>query len=312
LGGFLEECERRQGVISVEAVDCIDASDPARANATVELTASVAGAIDGGAAFSLSSSEVDGDGRIRLGFESADAIVPEGDYDVRVDVTGATVNDDGTVTLTLSVSTTGGERSWTDVADRTDDGSGRRAPDATDGIRDRDVPPFEDTELLAHVYESCDTFAEMADEIEMDVTAETVRRYMVDHDIHEPNSYDTDSDGDETDADTWEEATVDASATAVDGGIGDGRDDRDTPVVIADGIGLPDDVTVETLIETVRRSNTIYEFKREVGIERDRALDVLRELNLLDFFAGRLDSDVEREIRREEVIERLRDAPACQ
>jgi hypothetical protein len=79
-------------------------------------------------------------------------------------------------------------------------------------------------------------------------------------------------------------------------------------VVLADGIGLPDDVTVETLIETVKRSNTIYEVKQNVGIERQDALEMLRELNLLDLVVGRLATEAERDISREEIVDRLREA----
>ncbi|MFC6962460.1 hypothetical protein ACFQL7_09030 [Halocatena marina] len=156
----------------------------------------------------------------------------------------------------------------------------------------------------------------MPDELGMDVTAETVRRYMIDYGIHEPNSYNTattdDSDDTlpepDTDADvdskpdttTETDQDTPAPATASDEG------DLQTPVVVADGIGLPDDVTVETIIETVRESNTIYEVKRDIGIERENTLDMLRELNLLDLVVGRLATETEREISREEVIERLR------
>lgn len=168
----------------------------------------------------------------------------------------------------------------------------------------RDVPPFEDRELLEKVYESCDTFAEMPEAIGMDVTAETVRRYMIDHGIHEPNSYNTNrSETGETEAgaDTDEEDAGDA-------------DDEEPPLaddepitVVADGIGLPEDVTVDAIIDTVSRSNTIYEVQRDIGVDRDEALEVLRKLNLLDLVVGRLATEGDRRMSREEVIQRLRE-----
>jgi hypothetical protein len=120
---------------------------------------------------------------------------------------------------------------------------------------------------------------------------------MVDYDIHQPNSYDTGSD----EADAVEEADDP-----------DPEADGQSPVVIADGMGLPDDVTVDTLIETVKRSNTIYEVEQDVGIEREDALEMLKELNLLDLVVGRLATEAKRNISREEVVDRLREASATQ
>jgi hypothetical protein len=243
-----------------------------------------------------------------------------------------------------------GETANTDTETDADD-SGGISP------RERDVPPFRDPELLAEVYESCDTFAEMTDELGMDVTPETVRRYMVDFDIHEPNSYNTGSDESDTDdgdseahsddvsdshGDDESDAHDDAESTVDDGGGPEFTDDGaepvsadaepdladtdpdladtdpdsvvgdETPVVVTDGIGLADDVTVETLVETVRRSTTVYEIKQEMGVQREDALELLRELNLLDLVVGRLATEAEREISRDEVVRRLREASATQ
>jgi len=158
----------------------------------------------------------------------------------------------------------------------------------------------------------------MTDAIGMDVTAETVRRYMIDYGIHQPNTYDTndgsgeeadagpDSDAGEIDAEADAPAPTEEERPAPETGTGaDG-----SPVVLADGIGLPDDVTVETLIETVRASNTLYEVERDIGVEREDALDMLRELDLLDLVVGRLDTQSRRDISREDVVERLREASA--
>lgn len=150
----------------------------------------------------------------------------------------------------------------------------------------RSVPPFKDPELLQEVYDTHDTFAEMAEALDMHVTGETVRRYMIDHDIHKPNSYGT-------------ESTMTAG-TAVEG-------DNSEMVVISDGIGLPEDVDVEALIDTVNRSSTIYEVMEDLGLERTEAHDLLKELNLMDLVMGRLSNDANRNITREDVIDRLRD-----
>ncbi|GEM_PF-4449740 len=156
---------------------------------------------------------------------------------------------------------------------------------------ERDVPPFKNPELLQEVYDSNDTFAEMAEALDMDVTGETVRRYMIEYDIHQPNSYRT-SDASES-SDTREER----SNTA---------DDSQQLVAIADGIGLPEGVSVEDVIETVNRSNTIYEVKTDLELDRQEAHEMLKDLNLMDLVLGRLSDDSGREITREDVVDRLR------
>ncbi|MFD1600426.1 hypothetical protein [Halobellus rarus] len=57
-----------------------------------------------------------------------------------------------------------------------------------EAARDESVPPFEDTEYLQCLYDSCETFAEMSEKINMAVSDETVRRYMIDADIHSPSA----------------------------------------------------------------------------------------------------------------------------
>lgn len=162
--------------------------------------------------------------------------------------------------------------------------------DSGDESGGEDVPPFRNPELLQEVYDTHDTFAEMADALEMDVTGETVRRYMIDHDIHQPNSYRADSG-----------AASPATPTATE------SDDRADLAVRPDGIGLPDGVTVEELIETVSQSNTIYEVKEDLGLERMEAHTMLKDLNMVDLVLGRLSNDTSRDITREDVVERLRE-----
>ena len=198
----------------------------------------------------------------------------------------------------------------------------------------RDVPPFRDPDLLAEVYDSCETFAEMTDALGMDVTSETVRRYMIEHGIHEPTPYrrreteaqsadTTAEDGD--DADETEPASTAEAAEPVGADTttaGDATDtpeneasvteiaDVEDPVVLADGIGLSEEIDVDTLIDAVRRSRTIYELKQEIGVDRADAVATLREYDLLDLVVGRLDSDGQNAVTREEVVERLRTVSA--
>lgn len=80
---------------------------------------------------------------------------------------------------------------------------------------------------------------------------------------------------------------------------------------LADGIGLPEDVTAETLIETVKRSTTLHEVKRDLDMERQDVLEMLKELDMVDLVLGSLGTETDRDITREDVIERLREASAA-
>lgn len=51
-----------------------------------------------------------------------------------------------------------------------------------------DLPAYRDREKLASVYEQYDTFPEMTEALGVDVTPQTVRRYMIQFGIHEPAS----------------------------------------------------------------------------------------------------------------------------
>ncbi|RQG97285.1 hypothetical protein EA473_04260 [Natrarchaeobius chitinivorans] len=185
----------------------------------------------------------------------------------------------------------------------------------TSARRGSDVPPFEDPELLAEVYDSCDTFVEMSEAIEMDVTAETVRRYMIDYGIHEPTSYDTGgSENDEPSADHDTDVETDESESESDrfAGSADRTEsnrsaDESAPVVLTDGIGLPDDVTVEALVDTVSNSGTIYEVRHDLGLERDETFELLSQLDLVEYVVGRVATEHEREISSEEIVAKLRE-----
>lgn len=50
----------------------------------------------------------------------------------------------------------------------------------------REVPKYQDPERLAAVYDEDATFEEMRQELGVEVTAQTVRKYMINHGIHEP------------------------------------------------------------------------------------------------------------------------------
>ncbi|PSP85019.1 hypothetical protein BRC83_03680 [Halobacteriales archaeon QS_1_68_17] len=332
LANLLDECE--QSGVEVRRVTPRDGDDLLAGEdlaAEVELAVSLASA-----AVSTGDAALD-DGRLAVRFDVLAPILP-------ADIGGASVtpgetwiNDDGTVGVSLAVRT---PPAATDRADRSA-GVGEMEPvDDADGtdLGDRDIPPFEDPDLLASVYERCDTFAEMTAELGLEVTPETTRRYMIDCGVHEPDSYDTDggrpagSTSEETggtdadgaagsgeDADGAAVDGEDADGTTVDGGDVDDRPaddtdpgggDRADPPIVADGLGLPEGTTVDELIGAIRDSNTVYEVSRTMGVERERARDLLADLNLLDLVVGRLAAEDRRQVPREEVVERLRQSTA--
>ncbi|MFB6117237.1 hypothetical protein [Halosegnis sp.] len=158
-------------------------------------------------------------------------------------------------------------------------------------IRDESVPPYKDTEYLAALYESCATFEEMSRHIEMDVVAETVRRYMVDAGIHTPDSYETTTD--DTEGDTGEQA--DASVPEL-------PDES----AVADVVDLPTGVSVSDIVDAVVDATTVYEVTRALGVGQNRTRELLAELGLLEQVMHRLTDD-HRGRSREAVIERIQE-----
>ena len=297
LGDFLEACEGELGTVrNVEFAECAGAETGLTADVELTVVAAPSSQRRGGVA--PAAVELDADGRLTLVLESTEPVVPATDHGLETELVGATVDADGAITVTLDASVSNGVEA-SEGATSDDPPSSRLAAvdDAEEDDGSPDTPPCEDPDLLARVYDSCETFAEMAAAIEMDVTAETVRRYMIDHGIHEPRSYDTGGDG------------CEKPATAGSEGV---EEPNQSPVVLTDGIGLPDDVDLEGLVETISGSNTVYEVRREFGLDRSETLELLRQLNLLDLVVGRIASEEERTVDREEIVARLRDASATQ
>ncbi|WP_418282383.1 hypothetical protein [Halorubrum sp. DTA98] len=344
MGGFLERFER--GVGTVKGVEFVDRLDT-ETGPTVDVEIGISPSADRrDTALSPIDASIGDDGRFRIALETNDAVVPPAADDIDVEPTGTHVGADGTVTVTVRVSIRDGASPSTaedrrarptapadgdgesvdsagsgtagDVDSARDDGAGSDDEDGDRGVdageigasndeiagRERSVPPFRDPDLLAEVYESCDTFAEMSEAIEMDVTGETVRRYMIDYGIHEPNSYGTPS----SDDDRRESAPTDSGDDPGDD-PGDGSDaDPCPPIAVTDGIGLREDVTVDALVETISRSNTVYEVQQGLELGREETRELLRELDLIDLVVGRIATEHERDIGRETILERLRQA----
>jgi len=288
LGRFLEECERRDDA-GVELSDPRIELTETAARATV--TYRVDPSTEEGCGVALADATLD-DGSLALTLDAGLPIVPTDD---RLDVTPASLSiEDGALSVVLTV-TADDVDATSDTAD-----AGERDVTVTETDRaeraDRDVPPFEDAELLADIYDSCETFAEMADVIEMDITAETVRRYMIQHGIHEPNSYDT--------------ARTNAEETGDDTDTPSPAPDADAPTseVVTDGMGLPESVTIDDIVDAVDAANTIHEVGRAIGVERMDAFELLQEFDLLECVMGKLSTEADREVGRDEILDRIRRA----
>jgi hypothetical protein len=212
-----------------------------------------------------------------------------------------------------------------------DDNSGCDAEHGIDPERNEDLPPYEDMEYLEEIYDGCETFVEMAEAYERDVAAETVRRYMADAGVHEPSSYDTVSSSDDTESESGSDggdadATPQADENATDAAENESTDDgqqSDTsedenseagdPIkgianqqIVADGVGLPEDLSIEQLADAVETSMTLYEVKRELELEQSKTRRLLKRLNLLDVVVTRLSEQDHREVSRSEIADRIR------
>ena len=177
-----------------------------------------------------------------------------------------------------------------------------------DDVRDDSVPPYEDTPYLRRLYETCDTFVEMSEEIPMDVASETVRRYMIEAGVHDPTSYDT------SPASTSTES-LDAEGTAADGG--DPGSAASTPTmeaveaaveeqVAVDGVALPDGLEVTDVVDAVVESATLFEVQRRLELDRKPTQELLDQLDLLDLVLHRVSEGPKRQVSHEEVTARIR------
>lgn len=137
--------------------------------------------------------------------------------------------------------------------------------DPTDPGFSGDQPLHRDSRRLRKLYREHDTFDRMAAAAPTDVSAETIRRYMVEHGIHQPG-------------------------------------DQPSPMEkIEDSPDLP----LEEIVEIVTEAQTIYDVQQRLGLTREETRTVLSELGLLEIVMGRIQTAGEREIPREQVIQQL-------
>ena len=209
-----------------------------------------------------------------------------------------------------------------DGASTADTQSNREAdsePDPFTAARDDSVPPYEDTDYLQALYDECDNFRTIAEQIQMDVSSETVRRYMIEAGIHVPNTYNTSSDDEEdpsveseaSDEDAAQSGAVDEDeqisaaepvSAEASGSVGELPDEQ----LVTDGIGLPADVQLEDVADAVVDSDTVYEVQRCLHLDRGQTRDLLEQLNLLDLVLCRLADEPDHAVSYGTVASRIR------
>ncbi|MFD1641204.1 hypothetical protein [Halohasta litorea] len=170
-------------------------------------------------------------------------------------------------------------------------------------VRDDSLPPYEDTAYLQQLYEVCDNFTEMSRRIEMDVSSETVRRYMIDANIHTPNSYNT-ADSDNETAESVE-TTVDPSTTQSPTPSDDPMDRIQDETLVTDGLGLPESVEIEDIADAVVDSMTVYEVQRQLQLDRTQTRTILQKLDLLDLVSRTVSGDPERSVSYDQIAGRI-------
>ena len=314
LSDIVDEYESRgRALRNVEAAAGDGSGD--RLEATLEVPVSLCSAeADGDSTLTPETATLTEGGGLRVEFDTATLGTLPADVATGVSATegAVSVDDDGlvlTVELTIdpgSDSTAPDHGTVERTADQSDESavdSGDDGDGDTDGptetgpqsVRDDSVPPYEDTAYLRALYDACDTFTEMSREIGMEVSAETVRRYMIEAGVHDPDTYDTDSDG--------------ATGNSPPAGATDAESDPTAAMpdeqLVTDGIGMPEGVALEDVVEAVVDSSTTYEVQRTLGLERQETRDLLQELNLIGLVLHRI-SDDEQETSYEQAVARIR------
>jgi len=291
LSHLLEQYDQRGWPVgSVSATT--DAADGAPLDVTIDVPVSPSstdGAPDGPLVASTAT-VVEG-GRLRIEYSATDGAVPGSDDPAvtTIDRSARCAEEGVVLTVDLRIDPSG-ESSTVTSDDVHTVGEPTDSVIPASAVRDEDVPPYEDTAYLERLYEACDTFAEMSRSIEMDVAAETVRRYMIEAGIHDPDSYDT-AVSERRDTRVAHESSE------------NGHEDQ----LVTDGLGLPHDVEATTLVDAVTDARTVYEVQRRLDLDRRRTRELLADFDLLDLVRRRVGEDPDRTVSAATVADRIRD-----
>jgi hypothetical protein len=159
---------------------------------------------------------------------------------------------------------------------------------ATSDETAEDVPAYKDPELLREVYDTCDSFAAMQEALDVDVTAQTVRRNMIKHGIHDPS---TNASGDDTErgddgSETDDSGGADDSETDT---LSDSEETASPPSSRAfDDTDLPDSITPEDVRDAVAESSSLHGAQLALDLDMRETRSLLKELGVLDHVTGRL------------------------
>jgi hypothetical protein len=269
----------------------------------------------------------DGDG-VRLaelsargGDESPEAAVSVAlPFDAGVDADAVTVTGaeyvDGEITVDIELSldavNTAGETGGGDapeaVETRTADADTETGTDAeTDTATDDGLPAYKDPDRLREVYAACSSFTEMKEALDVDVTAQTVRRNMMKEGIHTPDTMDGDASGTDspTDAESESEVAVESDsesgsaaaeteqgeAAKPDNAETDGSDD-DLATEFVDAefsdVDLPGDITPADVRDAVAESSSLHGVQMALDMDIAETRSLLQELGVLEYVSGRI------------------------
>jgi len=153
-------------------------------------------------------------------------------------------------------------------------------------------PAYKDQAALQEAYDTCDSFPEMREQLSVDVSAQTVRRHMIDHGIHDPDAdpATTGTAGEDADETASEQAQDTTSALAD---------------LLPDDVAAPDDLTLDEVKAGVEDAETLYDFQQAFDMNRGHARDLLAALDLLELVHGRVATKPEREELKTEIDRRI-------
>ncbi|MFC7076882.1 hypothetical protein [Haloarcula halophila] len=322
LSDIIDEYESRgREIRNVEATADDGSGDGLSVTLDVPVSLCPAGA-EGDSTLTAETATLTDNGGLQVEFDrSTPGTLPDDLPGVAATEGAVRVADDGlllTVELTIDPDdtdpTTADEprRTGEPTSDRTDDSAADSVDNEDHGdddptvtgpqaVRDDSVPPYEDTEYLRALYDAYDTFTEMSREIEMEISAETVRRYMIEAGVHKPDTYDTGSD--DARGSTADTSAHDASAADTETDPTAAMPDEQ---LVTDGIGMPEGVTLEGVVEAVVDASAVYEVQRSLGLERQQTRDLLRELNLIGLVLHRISDGDQQETSYEQAVARIR------
>ncbi|WP_255195785.1 hypothetical protein [Halorarius litoreus] len=195
---------------------------------------------------------------------------------------------------------------------------------------DAAIPAYRDPERLREAYAEHETLTGVKEALDADVAVTTIRRHLLEHDIHDPGAETNGSIGFEADdAATAEGApvadgpTADESSSAANEDADGAKDkaraespsDPDAgsepdapeadPMFDSDTEVAPG-VTVDTFREALHGATTVSGVQRALDLDRETTVDLLREYDLLDVVGGRVARKPDHETVRAEVDDRLR------